>query len=398
MSGRALRVSVGGQLVGHLWYDGRRSTFQLHESYLDAPRRQVLGQHFEDRLHRVARSCKGFYPWFENALPERGGALRRLVSRDLDMSDDDSFELLEKLGRDLPGAVEIVGDVSMDAPRPHVTEPELGSLNTHRFSLGGYQLKFSLSGTPDRLTFEHRDARGSSWIAKVGTEAFPGLAENEHAILSWCRAARFDVPETHVVPLESLPLSGSLPRVPTAFLIRRYDRVQGRRVHQEDFAQVLNVPPARKYDATDSAGLVKLAHQVLGPSGAEEALRRLVVVLATGNGDAHLKNWSLTYPDGQNPTWSPLYDQVATVAFPSVSKTLALRIGSAKHLHEVSVDHLHWVASKVGIGAPRCDELVEETLGRLRSTFPEIGMPHALEDLLPAHWSRVPLLRAHGLR
>ncbi len=43
--------------------------------------------------------------------------------------------------------------------------------------------------------------------------------------------------------------------------------------------------------------------------------RRLAFSLLIGNGDAHLKNWSLIYRDRRNPTLSPAYDFVSTAAY-----------------------------------------------------------------------------------
>ena len=41
-----------------------------------------------------------------------------------------------------------------------------------------------------------------------------------------------------------------------------------------------------------------------GEAGTVEFVRRLVFNALIGNGDAHLKNWSLIYPDGRTTTVS----------------------------------------------------------------------------------------------
>ena len=43
--------------------------------------------------------------------------------------------------------------------------------------------------------------------------------------------------------------------------------------------------------------------------------RRLVFSVLIGNGDMHLKNWSLLYPDGRKPVLSPAYDFVSTLPY-----------------------------------------------------------------------------------
>ncbi|MEZ4321825.1 MAG: HipA domain-containing protein [Myxococcota bacterium] len=399
MKGRALTVGLHAEAVGHLWGDETHTNFSFLQRYLDAPDRSVLGQYFEDRLHKTTRRVRGMHPWFENLLPEHGGALRGRFARALGIDPDDSFALLQALGADLPGAVQVAddGDEPTDESRV-VDEHPADVLATTRFSLGGVQLKFSMSGDPARLTLGVLDDSRDQWILKIGSPAFPRLAENEHAIMSWCRASGFDVPETRVVDVGVLPDLGALPETPTGFLVRRYDRVPGGRVHQEDFAQVLSVRPGRKYDAIDAAGLVDLSGQILGRAGAEETIRRLAVVVATGNADAHLKNWSLVYLDRVQASWSPLYDQVATIAYPSIEHRLALRIGHAKHMNEVRLDHLKWVGEHAGLEGGRVEELVRETLTALAATFRQLDcMPDDLAAVLSAHWETVPMLSSYHL-
>lgn len=62
--------------------------------------------------------------------------------------------------------------------------------------------------------------------------------------------------------------------------------------------------------------------------------RRIAFNLAIGNGDAHLKNWSLIYPDGQRPTLSPAHDLVAT-AFHIPEDDLGLRFNGTKKFGQV---------------------------------------------------------------
>jgi MFS superfamily sulfate permease-like transporter len=63
--------------------------------------------------------------------------------------------------------------------------------------------------------------------------------------------------------------------------------------------------------------------QVGGPTGA------FVVVIfnvIAGNADAHGKNFSILY-DAEGPRLAPLYDLLATVAYPDLSPKFAMKIG-----------------------------------------------------------------------
>lgn len=240
----------------------------------------------------------------------------------------------------------------------------------------------------------------SVWILKLPGRGFADLVHAESSTMNWCRAAGFDVPETFVVPREAFP-SGlrDLPDVTSGFLIRRYDRVETGRIHQEDFAQVLCVRPEAKYGATDAVGLGRFVWSILGADGVAEYVRRLVFVVAAGNADAHLKNWSLIYPDGVRAQWSPVYDQVATIAFEDIETRLAMRIGNAHYLRQVGAEHLVWLAGRLGVAESEAQALIDEVLERLRATFdPEaLGMPHRVVGKLRAYWDAVPLLRPYRL-
>lgn len=397
-----LSVSLGDVAVGVLWGDAERTRFAFDPVYLDRAYRPVLGQHFEDRLHARVREYRGLHPWFANILPERGGVLRQRIARSLGLGLHDDLALLRALGSGLPGATRIGEHGAPPAEAaPVVAEPDPLESSLLRTSLGGMQLKFTLSGTPDRLTIPVADPAERSWILKIGGPAWPGLAENEAAVMRWCGAAGFDVPVVHVVPRDAFPELGELPRVRSGYLIERYDRTARGRVHQEDLLQVMCLPPDRRFDGTDSLGALSLAFQILGREGLIEGMRRMAAVVATGNADAHLKNWSLVYPDGVRAAWSPLYDQVSTVVFGDHERTLALRLGSARRFGDVALDHFGWVAERVAGAAcrPAAREAVEETVVRLSGAFdPEaLGMEPHLAGALVEHWRSVPLLRPHAL-
>lgn len=400
MTDYSYSVFLDDQIVGRLWANDTHSHFSLNQEYLDTPDRPVLGQYFEDRLQKKARRVQGMHPWFENILPEKSGALRKAFASALKMDSSDSMALLGALGNDLPGAVRVQADYEnpVELHDEVVEEERPGPFDHARFSLGGMQLKFSMSGEPHRLSVGISDNEKKCWILKIGTPHYPMIAENEHSIMAWCRDAGFDVPETHVLPIEELPNLGSLPDVANAFLIRRYDRTEHGRIHQEDFCQVLNSPPDRKYLTTDAQGLVEHSCQILGLGGAIEALRRLSLTVATGNCDAHLKNWSIVYPDKIRAVWSPLYDQVCTIVYPELDEKLPLRMGDARYMKQVTIDHFVRIGKKIGLGEQHCKDCVTNTLAELASSFRrQEHMPPDVAARLVDFWRMVPLLKPFSL-
>jgi serine/threonine-protein kinase HipA len=114
--------------------------------------------------------------------------------------------------------------------------------------LAGLQLKFSMSMDGDRLVLPAKGAEGR-WIVKIPGALFPELPEIEAATMAWAHAVGLTVPSFRV--LRSDAVEGVSPRImdacPTVFAIERFDRKIDGRIHQEDLAQVFEVPPACKY-------------------------------------------------------------------------------------------------------------------------------------------------------
>lgn len=218
--------------------------------------------------------------------------------------------------------------------------------------------------------------------------------------MAWAKLAGLMVAEHELVSLDQLHgvpeqllngLSGS------AFVTRRYDRSDsGRCIHQEDFAQVLDVYPERKYDATNYETIGNILLRVVGPAGFSEYLRRLVFVVLSGNGDAHLKNWSLYYPNDIRAEMSPAYDLVATVQYIPNEK-LALNLAKSKLFEDVSLASFQRLARKTGVSEAEVTDLarrsVAATLDAWRELQGQRPVPNEYKRRIEEHLRRVPLAR-----
>jgi serine/threonine-protein kinase HipA len=270
-----------------------------------------------------------------------------------------------------------------------------------RFSLAGVQMKFSVLNEGERITLPSRNQLGQ-WIVKLDSTRFPHLVENEFATMAWAREAGFEVPDCELFSREALPeaLQRRAPEGSQVFAIRRYDRDGARRIHQEDFAQVVGLYPHQKYDQIRYEQLALLARAIEGRDAAyDEVVRRLVLMIATGNYDAHLKNWSLLYPDGIRAQLSPLYDQVAIAAWPGeVERTWALKLAGVKDPFQTDARAFARLAERAGADPEATLRLVRETLERLMAAWPASDAPAVMPTdhvaHLKAYWRRVPLLRA----
>jgi serine/threonine-protein kinase HipA len=122
----------------------------------------------------------------------------------------------------------------------------------------------------------------------------------EYAYSVLARRAGLDVPETHLLP----------DRGYVHFMVRRFDRVDGGRLHQHTLGGLLhvdyNVPRVASYEDY----LRTVLALKLSSDQQREAFRRVVFNVAAVNQDDHVKNLSFLM-DGTG-TWylSPAYDLV----------------------------------------------------------------------------------------
>ena len=377
----------------------------LDEAYVADLRRPVLGQQFEDRReHRVFRQAAhpGKLPtFFANLLPE--GALHAIVAT----PGGDDAATLERLGGDLPGAVVVRPASSERPPMPPKGEDTFdesalgpGEQLAHelRFSLAGVQLKFSASEAGHGRWVLPFSGNGGRFILKFASPAYPGLPENEYATMRWAAASGLAVPRIELVPEGHIDGIDARFRAlgPMVFVIERYDRFGARgRIHQEDFAQVRGILPEQKYQGASYEGLARFVADTCRPDDLLEYVRRLVFVLLSGNTDAHLKNWSLTYADGRSARLAPAYDFVFVRRYLPSDK-LALPIAKERDPMRVEWAHFQRVERFLrerGHVAPVVDvarAFAAEALAR----YDELGeLPPGHREALDSYLAALPLAR-----
>jgi serine/threonine-protein kinase HipA len=409
MADAELDVYLGEVLVGHLRERNYRTSFSFVDEYLEAPRRPVLGQWFEDRLHEgpFFERHGGLPLFFENLLPS--DALRLLIKVQHQLDDPTDLDVLAVVGEDLPGAT-ILRDRWHQLPIGFEDSPSLDLGVTEeapgiRFSLAGLHLKFSLIKQGHVLTLPARGEHGRLIVKIPLARGFDGIVENEHAMMTWADASGFEVPRCEIITAERMQGIPHQSREDTrVYCVERFDRRGHERVHQEDLAQVLGIDPE---DAVGSnvpfgyGGLGLIMGRLLGAAGLDEYLRRIALMVASGNEDAHIKNWSIIYPNGHTPGWSPLYDQVATIVWEGgAGRGPALRLGGAKEWHEIDVDTVVRLAREAGCNEARATSVVDQALvalkGAWRDVQDRIVMLPRHRQALAAHWQKVPLLRRMG--
>ena len=250
-----------------------------------------------------------------------------------------------------------------------------------RFSLAGVQLKFSaVLEASGGLTIPAHGV-GGSWIVKLPSIRFPFVPENEYVMLELARAIGITVPEIRLVPVSEIRgLPEDAARMEgNALAVRRFDR-EGKqdRIHMEDFAQVFGLFPDDKYGHRSYANIAAVLRAEAGEDSTYEFVRRLAFSVAIGNGDMHLKNWSLLYPDSLHPVLSPAYDFVSTFVYIPGDK-LALNFGGNRGLNEITVNQVRRFADTAHLAVNPIWQIVREVIERTADTW--ISMDK--KDLLP---------------
>ena len=123
-------------------------------------------------------------------------------------------------------------------------------------------------------------------------------------------------------------------------------------------------------------------------------MRRLVFNVLIGNGDAHLKNWSLIYPDGRTTKLAPAYDLVGTVAY-MPDEHLALSIAGTKNFNEIDTARLSRFAEKASLPVRAVVRTAVETAQAVRDHWathePVRALPEKIRQAIENHMKTVPL-------
>ena len=171
-------------------------------------------------------------------------------------------------------------------------------------SLSGVQKKISVSLSVDRATLQVATL-GGRYVLKPQTGIYPHLPENEHLTTRLAMLVGISVSPHGLIELAD----GTL-----AYIVRRFDRsTDGRKLHQEDFCQLAQLSPKHKYD-----GSAELCARLVRRYASEPLVeilnlfRLLVFAWWSGNGDMHLKNFSLLTGMDGIVRMTPAYDLVCT--------------------------------------------------------------------------------------
>ena len=312
---------------------GERTSFTYDPSYLGAGLPAIA--HRLPLREEAFVSEVGLDPFFDNLVAE--GWMESAQTRLLKKRQASRFELLLAFGRDCHGAVSVAD------PEPEKIDQEQLYLEDAK-EIALLHNKASLSGIQPKLLVckEGKQFRPTKWgevsthIAKFPSSNHSDLVFNEYlSSLAFKALLPSDtLCESHLGSIEGID--------EPALIIKRFDRdAAGKRIHFEEFTQLLGLPSRAKYEGAykDMADFIKQTPETLLTDN-YKLYCRILAGLLLGNSDMHFKNFALLHtPEGLRLT--PTYDQLA--AFLYGYKTSALALATAAHLPLGSLKPKHLV-------------------------------------------------------
>lgn len=401
-----LSVRLYGAEIGTITYVGAEKTlFAFNDAYIENPDRPTLGLQFKDDFGELITDFRPYkiklMPYFSNLLPE--GHLRRYLAEKADIHSDREFFLLWVLGQDLPGAITVVPTDGEEWPEEahNVLEGEAAkeaAEDALRFSLAGVQLKFSaVQSASGGLTIPTNGVGGNR-IVKLPSREFANVPENEFSMMTLAQMIGINVPAVELVDVRSI---GNLPEGidklgQHAIVIERFDRNDdGSVTHIEDFAQVFNVYPENKYKKASFRNLVSVIATESDQDDVGEFIRRLTFNVLIGNGDMHLKNWSLIYPDRRHARLSPAYDFVSTIPYIANDKS-ALTFSRTKEFVGYTIDELEHLSAKATLPRKLVIDTAKETVAlfmeRWKAEKMHLPMNKKVVDTVDKHLTTLPIV------
>lgn len=180
--------------------------------------------------------------------------------------------------------------------------PARVSQTAGKMSISGVQIKASVKINPLSKQFEIA-SEGGTHILKPEPTEYPELPQNENLIMNMARELKMNVPPHGLFRMAD----GKL-----CYIIKRFDRLpDGKKIHKEDMAQLLGFSTEAKYSGSlEAVGKVIIAHTADPYLELFDFFQRVVFNFAVGNGDMHLKNWSLITPATGKNSLTPCYDFV----------------------------------------------------------------------------------------
>jgi serine/threonine-protein kinase HipA len=403
---RVLDVWMNGELVGEWTLRGNDHQFAYADAWLHSTNTRPLSLSLP--LSRGTAPFLGdtVENYFDNLLPDSLDIRKRVAAR-FGAGSTKAFDLIEKIGRDCVGAVQLMehGTIPIDVHQIQATP--LSDSDIERLLDDTVAAQGPGSGDEEELLR----------ISLAGAQEKTALLLNEGR---WCRPFGA-TPTTHILKLplgqvgrsradfstsvenewlcSRLALAFGLPAAEChierfgahkVLAVERFDRrflgTWWARLPQEDFCQVLGVASGRKYENQGGPGMSAVLDKLRGSSRAtadrERFLASQLFFWLLAAPDGHAKNFSIFLEQGGAYRLTPLYDVLSAwpvigdgpnmFQWQKVTMAMAVRAGNA-HYKMGEIQRRHWNgAAKSNAVGTDFEALIERFIGRAPQAIAEV--------------------------
>ena len=191
-----------------------------------------------------------------------------------------------------------------------------------RLSISGVQPKLSAKLSIKKETFEITN-KGGHFILKPETRGeFLETPQNEALTMRMAAECGIDVPLHGMVYAVDQSL---------VYFVKRFDRTGKKKLHAEDFSQLLGLGRDEKYNVSLERAISALDFCTFPFMEKQDFYRRVVFNYLVGNEDAHLKNWSLITDAEGVVRLSPAYDLMNSAIVTNSGEETALTLNARKN-------------------------------------------------------------------
>lgn len=218
-----------------------------------------------------------------------------------------------------------------------------------KLSISGVQPKISvrLNKTNNKIEMV---AESGEYILKPQSQTFNHLPENEFICTVLAKKTGIDVPGFALIELKD----GSF-----AYIVKRFDRNNEGKIHVEDFAQALGKNDKYKGSYEEIGRKLKAISEIPGLD-VQLLFERILFYYIIGNGDAHLKNFSIQYGNEGQVRIAPAYDIVSSKIVIPGEEDLALTINGKRN--NIKKDDFYSFSGYLGINKKYTEEVFKKYL------------------------------------
>ncbi|SFV59744.1 Protein hipA [hydrothermal vent metagenome] len=339
-----LFVFSSGVLVGELRYGNGEYVFEYDDTY--------KGEEFENISKAKINTSVELFSYFENLIPEYDRRDRLLISKE-DIADvliglNNShgaldfipkyklFEYKPRYGK-RKNWISVKQTILSTNSFPNLLSAKVdladdilnATANSEHSDLSGYQTKIDINFDKDeniiRESYEAeyllkpRSLNESLYFNSDEDETkryYPYIAINEHLFMSFAKnELGFDVPYSGILKAKDRDYH---------YITKRYDRQEGLKYNQVDFAQVMGVKSSDKYRSSSEDLFHAINNKLSSKEAKLEALKFYYYSYLIKHADLHLKNIGALEIGNKKYILAPLYDLISVGVYNGESSDLGL--------------------------------------------------------------------------